>query len=375
MTAQYLKNVFETCKEPQLFHRYITNNHITPLLKKLPSKFIVETIGESVKYESIYSVTLGHGSKKILLWSQMHGNESTTTKALFDMFNAFCMCSDLDNILQSCTIKIIPILNPDGAKVYTRLNANGIDLNRDAQNLSQPESKVLNQLFHEFKPDYCFNLHGQRTIFSAGLYEFPATVSFLAPSQDETCSITPNRQCAMEVIAYLNAHLQKQIPNQIGLYDDAFNINCVGDTFQSYNVPTILFEAGHYQNDYEREITRGYIFQSLLIALDYISKHEISGNGYKPYFEIPLNEKRFYDIIIKNTSDLDIAIQYEERLMSEKVEFIPKIEKISDLSEFYGHKVINANKHKVLTANEGPLKEGVENDFVSINNELFSLKL
>lgn len=375
MTAQTFKNVFDTCKESQLFHRYITNNHITPLLNKLPTEFAVETIGKSVKNESIYSVTLGCGPKKILFWSQMHGNESTTTKALFDMFNAFRINSDLDFILRSCTIKVIPILNPDGAKAYTRLNANGIDLNRDAQNLSQPESKLLNQLFHEFKPDYCFNLHGQRTIFSAGPHQFPATVSFLAPSQDEACSITRNRQCAMEVIACLNSYLQIQIPNQIGLYDDAFNINCVGDTFQSHNVPTILFEAGHYQNDYEREITRGYIFQSLLVALDYISKHEISGNGYKPYFEIPLNEKRFYDIIIKNTSDLDIAVQFEERLVSENVEFIPKIEKISDLSEFYGHKVINANKHKVLTVNGESLKEGFENDFVSINNELFSLKL
>ena len=47
------------------------------------------------------------------------------------------------HILKACTLYIIPILNPDGAKAYTRLNANEVDLNRDAQDLSQPESKVL----------------------------------------------------------------------------------------------------------------------------------------------------------------------------------------------------------------------------------------
>ena len=51
------------------------------------------------------------------------------------------------------------MVNPDGAKLYTRVNANEVDLNRDSVNLSQPESKVLRNVFEEFKPDYCFNLH------------------------------------------------------------------------------------------------------------------------------------------------------------------------------------------------------------------------
>jgi hypothetical protein len=49
--------------------------------------------------------------------------------------------------------------------MYTRLNANEVDLNRDSQNLTQPESKVLREIFDLFQPHYCFNLHDQRTIF------------------------------------------------------------------------------------------------------------------------------------------------------------------------------------------------------------------
>jgi murein tripeptide amidase MpaA len=54
------------------------------------------------------------------------------------------------------------MLNPDGADMYTRLNANEVDLNRDSQNLTQPESKVLREIFDLFQPHYCFNLHDQQ---------------------------------------------------------------------------------------------------------------------------------------------------------------------------------------------------------------------
>jgi murein tripeptide amidase MpaA len=46
------------------------------------------------------------------------------------------------------------MLNPDGAKSYTRVNANEVDLNRDSQNLTQPESRVLRTAFDLFQPDF-----------------------------------------------------------------------------------------------------------------------------------------------------------------------------------------------------------------------------
>jgi len=246
-------------------------------------------------------------------------------------------------------------------------------LNRDAQTLSEPESKILKSTFDNFKPDFCFNLHGQRTIFSAGKRNFPATVSLLAPSQDESRSVTNNRKRAMEIISVVNTKLQEHIPNQVGIYDDTFNINCVGDTFQTHNVPTILVEAGHFMNDYGREETRRYIFQSLLTALDYIANTEISGHSYEPYFEIPKNEKLFYDIIIRdalvNSQIMDIGILYQEKLIQGKVEFIPIVENIAQLNDFYGHREINANNNEVFGNDSEELIEGSEIDFVTIKNE------
>jgi hypothetical protein len=382
MQQKTINSLYKSHGEKQLFHRYINNDFIEPLLKKLPSIFRVSAIGKSVNQENIYKVSFGNGPKKILMWSQMHGNESTTTKAVFDFFNVISSNTSFSKaILEHCTITVIPILNPDGARLYTRLNANKVDLNRDAQDLSQPESILLRKVFMGFKPGYCFNLHGQRTIFSVGNTNKPATVSFLAPAQDDACTVTRNRKVAIEIIVNMNEHLQDIIPNQVGIYDDAFNINCVGDTFQSYNVPTILFEAGHFKDDYAREQTRKLIFMALLTSLQYIATNKIEGKNYKAYFKIPKNEKLFYDVIIRNASVevngnevlKDIAIQFQERLIDDVVTFIPKVEKFIDLGTYFAHKEIDVNKHGVFTHEKKKLFIGYENDFVLADNTLLSL--
>jgi murein tripeptide amidase MpaA len=45
-----------------------------------------------------------------------------------------------EKLLNNFSFYCIPMLNPDGAKLYTRLNANQIDLNRDLANFYAPAS-------------------------------------------------------------------------------------------------------------------------------------------------------------------------------------------------------------------------------------------
>ena len=108
-------------------------------------------LGYSVENRPILLSSFGSGKRKVLLWSQMHGNESTTTRALIQLFSDLTLrkYSFLDNLC----IKVIYQLNPDGSNKYSRFNANGIDLNRDAIKSTQPESKLLNSLFNAFKPE------------------------------------------------------------------------------------------------------------------------------------------------------------------------------------------------------------------------------
>ena len=347
---------FSLYKQKELSGRYITLNHITPILNTLPSYIEKTQIGVSVNSLPIYKLKLGTGSKKILMWSQMHGNESTTTKAVFDLLN-FLDSPEVKSklILENCEIHIIPILNPDGSQAYTRVNYNNTDLNRDAQLLSQPESKVLKSAYSDIKPDFCFNLHGQRTIFNPKGFSKPATVSFLAPSADIDKNITPARKKAMELIVAMNAFLQLKIPNQVGRYDDGFNLNCVGDTFQSLNSPTILFEAGHYPNDYERETTREFIWHSLVVALEYIATKPVNKDKVREYFEIPENEKLFFDIIIKNLpikeeGDIlykEVAVQYKEKLVDDKVIFEPEIKGIGDFKNYFAHAKMDCSDYQM----------------------------
>ena len=265
----------------------------------------------------------------------MHGNESTTTKALFDFLNLLNSGTELARkLLSTFTFYAIPILNPDGAKLYTRANANSIDLNRDSQDLSQPESKVLREAFESFKPDYCFNLHDQRTIFGVSDTGKVATVSFLAPSYNEERGINDSRLKAIELIAGINSFLH-----------DSFNINCIGDTFQSLGVPTLLFEAGHFSNDYNREETRKYIFIALLSSFTILSENDIVINGINKYLNIPQNKPVFYDFMYKNVKInydgiekiTNFAAQYTEELIENKIYFNAYIVEIGELEGYYGH--------------------------------------
>mgnify|MGYP000462885495 CR=1 FL=1 len=64
MNLKDIISLFLEYKEVSLSHRYITNNHIIPLLEKLKNYIIVETIGKSVLKNSIYGLKIGNGNKR-----------------------------------------------------------------------------------------------------------------------------------------------------------------------------------------------------------------------------------------------------------------------------------------------------------------------
>lgn len=341
-----LEVAFNQNKEQSIQGRYLTLDHIQPVLNRLNTNNQLQVIGQSVLGKPIYEYQIGHGAKRVFLWSQMHGNESTTTKGMFDFVNLLHSESDLaKQFLNHFTFCWIPILNPDGATLYTRANANGVDLNRDSQDISQPESQVLRATFERFKPDFCFNLHDQRTIFGVANTGKPATMSFLAPSYNEEREVNESRLKAINVIAGINEVLQQFIPGQVGRFDDSFNINCIGDTFQYLGVPTILFEAGHFPNDYEREQTRKFVFISLVTAFKVIDENDIVTNRMEDYLNISQNNPVFCDFLYKNVKInydgnekiINFASQYKEELIGGRICFNAYINQIDNLENCFGH--------------------------------------
>lgn len=335
--------------------RYITNEHLVSSFQTLNKEiFNVLEVGKSVNNLPIYRVDFGTGSYKILLWSQMHGNESTTTKAVLDLLD-YIQMNDKQDWLSKFTFCFIPILNPDGAEAYTRANANGIDLNRDSKDLSQPESLVLRHVFEDFKPNLALNMHDQRTIFGVGAENKPATLSFLAPSFNETRDINETRLFAMQLISCMAASLASEIPGQVGRFDDSFNINCIGDMFTYLKVPTILFEAGHYPNDYEREETRKLVFKSLVVLLDSLLTKSYQKFTYEMYQDIPENEKTFVDVLIKNyettneffKNRVGLPVFFKETLVNGRIEFLPTIDFEVAPNFKYGHIELDFNRLEI----------------------------
>jgi hypothetical protein len=131
----------------------------------------------------------------------------------------------------------------------------------------------------------------------------------------------------------------------VGRFDDAFNINCIGDTFQFLGVPTVLFEAGHFPNDYQREETRKYVFLSLISSFSILNENDIDNNFFDKYLSIPQNKVVFYDFLYKNIKInydgieiiTNFAAQYKEELINNQICFNAYIAHIGKLDEYFGH--------------------------------------
>lgn len=335
--------------------RYFPPQKLSSFLNELSGRIQIDLLGKSVNNSPIYGLKIGSGIKKILIWSQMHGNETTCTRALCELIKVIL---NSESYKKNISFLIIPQLNPDGAEEYSRFNLNKIDLNRDAITLSQPESRVLNMMFWKFKPDYCFNLHDQRSVFSAGDSKNAAIISFLSPAVDNVKTISDSRKESMLLIAEINRTLQKKIPGQVGRYNDAYNENCFGDNFSKNGIPTLLFEAGHTGEDYSRSFSKDILLLSMKSALNSIINKTFLKRLTKDYFKIPENREKYVDLIINNATVVDqdliyhkrqIAILYNEVLKDQGIILLPTFHSHAKRLELYSHRVIQLDKELSLT--------------------------
>ncbi len=344
MNLQKLSDCYTLFKEASLTRYVINHQDIIPLIEKRDSAiFDICIAGKSYQERPIYLLKVGTGKTKIMLWSQMHGDEPTATGALFDLFqfieNPGEFDEILEKILQSCTLYFIPMLNPDGAELFQRRNAQGIDINRDALQPETPEGKLLMQQILKQQPEFAFNLHDQETAYAAAAGK-PATLSFLAPAFDETKSQSIHRKKAMQIISSMAASLEKFIPGQIGKYYDDFMPSAFGDQIQAKGISTILIESGGAWNDPEKQQVRQLNFMAILQALHTIAENRIDQNPLSVYENLPFNRKNtFFDFLIKNATinsrpynfRADVGIR--RRYKNGKPEFI-----VEDLGKLSGYK-------------------------------------
>jgi hypothetical protein len=195
---------------------------------------------------------VGRGSKAVLLWSQMHGDEPTATSALFDLcqwITAHRQEPIVARLLDTLTLHIVPMLNPDGAERFQRRNAQGIDINRDALHLQTPEGQLLKALRDKVSPVIGFNLHNQNWRTSVGTPPQPAAISLLAVAYDEARSEDERRQLTKRASSVIVDALQPFASGRIGRYDDAFEVRAFGDNITKWGTGVVLIETGPWHRD------------------------------------------------------------------------------------------------------------------------------
>jgi hypothetical protein len=384
-SAELVWEHYDRYKEPMITNRFFKHTDVVNLIQKhTTSKLLIaEKIGQSIKGRSINHLKLGTGKTKILLWSQMHGDESTATMALFDLLN-FLAADDEHNelrklILGNLELNIVPMLNPDGAQQWKRRNDLEIDVNRDARYLVTPEGRALMDLAKELKPEIGFNLHDQSTLYAAGSTSNTATLSFLAPAYDYPKSMNEVRKRATQLILMMNTALQTKVPGKVAKYDDAFDPRCFGDTFQGMGISTILIESGGYYADPEKQYIRKLNFYALLNAFESIAKKTYGNMNLEDYQTIPENSRSLYDVLVRNVSISKEGISFRTNLGIVRSQikgpdlasmaYNGRIEELGDVERTYGYDEIEASS---LTFTPGNVKQMSKREWeaLSLQQEL-----
>jgi N-acyl-D-amino-acid deacylase len=317
-----------------------------PLVQASPA-LRLEEIGRSVEGRALNAIHYGGGPLRVLLWSQMHGDESTATMALADLF-AFLADQPghplARRLAERLTIVAVPMLNPDGAQRFQRRNAMGIDINRDARALTTPEARALKAIRDRIDADFGFNLHDQNVRFRVGDTDRQAAIALLAPPWGESRDDDDVRERAARIAGVLRLAVDSLVDGRIARYDDAFNPRAFGDLMQQWGTSTVLVESGGWDGDPEKQHLRLANFVGILAALDAIASGAYLDVSPEWYRSLPFNGRAATDLVLRGgyvvapgaggsaarrVFRADVAVQYSDASRWTG----PRIDDLGDLRE------------------------------------------
>ena len=334
-------------------HRRLTHaNYWGAVAPSLASpRLRAEEVGRSMHGRELRTVTFGSGSTPVLLWSQMHGDESTATMALADVLAWLAAPgSDAlrDRLAGALTVTMLPMLNPDGAELFQRENAAGIDVNRDARLLSTPEARALKSVHQRLKPAFGFNLHDQSARTRVGRSGLQAGIALLAPAADAERSWGPVRSRARLVAATLAQNLGSQIAGRVAKYDDAFNPRAFGDLMQTWGTSTVLIESGALPDDPQKQALRRLNAAAIISVLDAIATGAFERANADDYERLPVNTGGAYDLLLRGGSLVlpgmpplraDVAINFDDAVARTG----GRVREVGDLTAVIAIDTVNAS--------------------------------
>lgn len=353
MTTAELAALHDLHRVAAIDHRDFTHAQLWSAIGPIidgASKLERDEVGRSVLGRPIYAVRFGHGPTRVLLWSQMHGNESTATMALADIFHFLAASPDhplAQRLEDRLTVVFVPMLNPDGAEPFERRNAMGIDINRDVREMVTPEARTLKSVQETFQPMFGFNLHDQNVRTRVGRTDRLAAIALLPPAYDDGNPMNDVRSRATHVAAMVRDLVEPFVGGHVTRYDDTFNPRAFGDLMQRWGVSTVLIESGGWRGDPEKQYLRKVNFVALLGVLDAIGSGAYAQADPNRYLELPFNGRSVDDLLIVGGTIVapglpsyraDLAIGYRDPLRLEG----GRITDVGDLGGFEARDTLDA---------------------------------
>ena len=350
-TAQELFDHYESYKLASVTSRRFNQAQMLEWLQPLLNRgrCVSSPAGKSAEGRTISLITFGGGPTKVLLWSQMHGDEPTATMALLDIINFLVLHPThpvAEEIRQDLTLLMVPMLNPDGAQRFQRRTAQQIDLNRDALRFETVEAQILKSVREQHQPDFGFNLHDQDPRYTVGQTKKVTALALLAPSFDESRFDNHIRRRGKFVAAELVETMNQFVPGHLARYDDTFEPRAFGDNIQKWGTSTVLIESGGWMGDREKMFLRKLNFVGILTSLHSIAGGEYEKADLNSYELLPLNGKNLYDMIFRNVRfqpsanvapvrvDVGVNLTEQPDSITGQIVLMGKVEDMGDLSTF-----------------------------------------
>ncbi len=337
------------------------------LARRTPETLHIEEVGTSVEGRALYLVRAGRGSQRVLMWSQMHGDEPTATSALLDILSYLTHRRKepcVDRILEGATLLVMPMLNPDGAARGQRRNALGIDINRDARDLQTPEARALKAVHQQYRPQFAFNLHDQSGRKTVGRSGRLAAVALLAPPFDWEENDNAVRIRAKKVASLIAQSLAPFVYGHISRYDAGFMPRAFGDAMQAWGTSTVLLETGGWYRDDPQFMVR-LNFVALLTALYAIATGTVEQANPALYDALPENGDPLYDLLIMDgavwdgthevTFVADLGINFDPSGKGGS-DSLGVIAEVGDLDGFAAKDTIDARGSLLVPGSIAPLR-------------------
>ncbi len=270
-----------------------------------------EVLGQSFEGRPLELLKIGSGPKRVLLWSQMHGDEPTHTTVLLNLLRLLTSeaTEATQSLLTGTTIGLIVPLNPDGAERNTRQNAQGIDVNRDALAFASPEGRALAKAVESFEPAYGFNLHNQQHRTGVGNPPVPAAVSLLVPPVDKEDTQTDSTKEATRVAAYFCERVREPCGGRVSRYEIDFMPRAFGEWGQRQGMATLLIEAGGWPGG-DFTVLEKLHFAGLVQTLEAIATDRLADADPRSYLDLQKSaDFHLFDLLVRPAGVAQKSVQ------------------------------------------------------------------